>query len=89
MGPTLAANEQHLHTDLAIVPADLQTHRNKAEAALFHQPGNSVPLGRRRARKGKNRWIIRGRYCGRVGGLRWGRVRLDHVTDAIAPETAS
>lgn len=90
MGPTLAANEQHLHTDLAIVPADLQTHRNKAEAALFHQPGNSVPLGRRRARRGKNRWIIRGRYCvwGLVGSG-GGRVRWDHVTDGVAPETAS
>lgn len=30
MGPTLAAGKQHLHADLAIVPVDLQTQKNKA-----------------------------------------------------------
>lgn len=75
MGPTLAANKQHLHTDLAIVPLDLQTQRNKAEATLFHQPGNLVSLDKRRGRKRKSGRIIRGRDRRRVGGLGGGGMR--------------
>lgn len=41
-GPTLAAGEDHLHTNFTVVSPDLQTQRHKAKVRLLHLSGNSV-----------------------------------------------